>query len=983
MRVFLYDVSMSALSEQQRYDRRVCLHTVDTEGKNKTIILSNVNTFPIFLSFKIDEIFDKTMKDYDNTKLAKAITQILNNDNKNIFSTTFECEVVNMTPLVGFTNNRQDRVLRVYFDKISSKHKAVEYIDHHLKDVLTLRQIHHKVNDVNIFLHLTGLRLCNWIDVADAKHEKPGTYSVSQMAHLRDVKDDLPPPPLRCMTIRCYAHSSTSTRFADYAPSYKIDKDYIRCIVVSDGKGNTTSFTCDSYDDEAKTIKKFLQHVEAVDPHVLQQHTDLHNDLEYLVERMIHHDINNDNHLSRFPYESPRCVRFVPENSTKEVLFNIEHTGRMRLDCFTVLQKFYVSPPMDGQRLADCLDHPKILKNKEPYKHVDFDRGVSSKDSLPKVVEHCTIEVKLIDDIINFNLFLTNHMSLVTNTDTPLYRICEGGQQVRVKNVFHRFYFAENIYVNHWMFHKNFVVLRRKRQDTDLVDPEWLENPDISTINPRKKKTTIDTVKPKNNNKRKLVTVASLLGVTSAQDIKKQKKEEKLAKDKLKKDKNKRFGGGFVVPPVPGMYVDPTETIATLDFGSLYPSIIESDRICYMSVCYDEKWLNDTRATKRTIPLDDDTCSVFITHYDGVPIRTITDRIISVIVQNRKRVRKQMKGVTDKSTLDVLNATQLSMKVLQNGSYGFLGSSTSGMLCIALSAAVTAIGAWMNKTARHYVIKEHNAFVVYGDTDSIMIMVPVDNDKFKTVDEIHAEQYRKFNLIADYLTTNVFKPPNVFEFECTKFYFLMTSKKKTYGAIEKPPTDKGWNDSGHFLSKGFSYKKRDRCAKTQVAGDTLLRSILKPDASLPSIIQKGIEIVDNYFELQPCSSALDDFIVSTNLAHVYKSDENVIALNLAKLYADVDGVAPKPGRRLRYVVIHDEAKHKVCDRAIPPSMFTSKHKLDHVFYYNMLMKSMKQLLEHHMEVYNAMLERSEYHQKRLINQLKGNVEITRLLKRIK
>ena len=132
-----------------------------------------------------------------------------------------------------------------------------------------------------------------------------------------------------------------------------------------------------------------------------------------------------------------------------------------------------------------------------------------------------------------------------------------------------------------------------------------------------------------------------------------------------------------------------------------------------MRICYNRKWLDDPRATKQYIPLDDTTCVVLISHYDNIPVQTITDKLVSSVMKNRKEVRTKMKSVSDPFILQSLDAQQLCCKVLQNAFYGACGSDTFAIPCTAVAASVCVIGQWMNKTVR-YTALLNGCICVYG-----------------------------------------------------------------------------------------------------------------------------------------------------------------------------------------------------------------------------------------------------------------------------
>ena len=51
-----------------------------------------------------------------------------------------------------------------------------------------------------------------------------------------------------------------------------------------------------------------------------------------------------------------------------------------------------------------------------------------------------------------------------------------------------------------------------------------------------------------------------------------------------------QYTGAFVLPPTRGIYQEP---IATLDFASLYPSIIRGDNLSYETIVYDPSQLDE------------------------------------------------------------------------------------------------------------------------------------------------------------------------------------------------------------------------------------------------------------------------------------------------------------------------------------------------------------------------------------------------------
>merc|ERR1712176_833797 len=104
-------------------------------------------------------------------------------------------------------------------------------------------------------------------------------------------------------------------------------------------------------------------------------------------------------------------------------------------------------------------------------------------------------------------------------------------------------------------------------------------------------------------------------------------------------------------------------------------------------------------------------------------------QILEELLAARKRAKKAMGEAEDPLTKSVLNGRQLALKVSANSVYGFTGATTGNLPCLEISSSVTAFGRTMidhtkNLVEAKYTIENgyaHNAQVIYGDTDSVMV----------------------------------------------------------------------------------------------------------------------------------------------------------------------------------------------------------------------------------------------------------------------
>jgi DNA polymerase delta subunit 1 len=111
--------------------------------------------------------------------------------------------------------------------------------------------------------------------------------------------------------------------------------------------------------------------------------------------------------------------------------------------------------------------------------------------------------------------------------------------------------------------------------------------------------------------------------------------------------------------------------------------------------------------------------------------------------------------------------------------YGFTGATVGKLPCLAISTSVTAYGRQMieltkQEVEKEYCIKngyEHDARVIYGDTDSVMV-------KFGCPDLPTA---MRLGAEAAELVSTKFKKPIKLEFEKVYYPYLLISKKRYAG----------------------------------------------------------------------------------------------------------------------------------------------------------------------------------------------------------
>jgi DNA polymerase delta subunit 1 len=199
-------------------------------------------------------------------------------------------------------------------------------------------------------------------------------------------------------------------------------------------------------------------------------------------------------------------------------------------------------------------------------------------------------------------------------------------------------------------------------------------------------------------------------------------RNEKLLVPTLRKSGNQGndvgYEGATVLDPIKSYYQVP---IATLDFASLYPSIMQAYNLCYSTLVNPGDVANlDPEIYKKS-----DNGHVFV---HSTVKKGILPTILEEILAARKRAKKDMKNATTEFERTVQNGRQLALKVSANSVYGFTGATVGQLPCLPIASSTTSYGRFLLEKTKEYVEQnytkangyEHDAVVIYGDTDSVM-----------------------------------------------------------------------------------------------------------------------------------------------------------------------------------------------------------------------------------------------------------------------
>ncbi|EON64116.1 DNA polymerase delta subunit 1 [Coniosporium apollinis CBS 100218] len=406
--------------------------------------------------------------------------------------------------------------------------------------------------------------------------------------------------------------------------------------------------------------------------------------------------------------------------------------------------------------------------------------------------------------------------------------------------------------------------------------------------------------------------------------------EQQLVIPNLRTDSSEeQYEGATVIEPSRGYYDVP---IATLDFASLYPSIIQAHNLCYTTL------LNKTAVDKLGLKKDED----YIVTPNGDMFCTakvrkgLLSQILEELLGARKRAKRELAVETDPFKKAVLNGRQLALKISANSVYGITGATVGKLPCLAIASSTTSYGRQMIELTKGEVEKKytivngysHDAQVIYGDTDSVMVKFgPSELEKAM---ELGREA-------AQYVSSKFIKPIKL-EFEKVYFPYLLINKKRYAGLYWTNP-----NKWDKMDSKGIETVRRDNCRLVQTVIETSLRMLL---------IDRDVNGAQEFVK-ETISDLLQNKVDMSNLVitkALAKSDyaAKQAHVELAERMKKRDaGSAPGLGDRVAYVIVKNAAGSKNYEKSEDPLYVLENNLPIDTKYYldNQLAKPLERIFE--------------------------------------
>uniref|UniRef100_A0A1B0A7J0 DNA polymerase zeta catalytic subunit n=1 Tax=Glossina pallidipes TaxID=7398 RepID=A0A1B0A7J0_GLOPL len=361
----------------------------------------------------------------------------------------------------------------------------------------------------------------------------------------------------------------------------------------------------------------------------------------------------------------------------------------------------------------------------------------------------------------------------------------------------------------------------------------------------------------------------------------------------------------LIMEPLSRFYADP---LIVLDFQSLYPSVIIAYNYCF-STClgrvehvgqslpfeFGASQLRVSPSMLRKL-LDRDLITISpcgVVFVKSSVREGILPRMLTEILDTRQMVKQSMKLYKTSSALQrVLHSRQLGLKLMANVTYGYTAANFSGrMPAVEVGDSVVAKGREALERAIKMVEtnEKWNVKVVYGDTDSMFVLVPGRNRE---------EAFRIGTEIAEAVTQ---ANPHPVKLKLEKVYqpCILQTKKRYVGYMYETVEQK----EPVYEAKGIETVRRDGCPIVAKMLEKVLR-ILFETADVSQVKQY---VCRQFTKLLSGRANLQDLIFAKEFRGLkgYKPTACVPALEMTRKWIQTDPRRiPRRGERVPFIIIN-------------------------------------------------------------------------------
>ncbi|KRZ37588.1 DNA polymerase zeta catalytic subunit, partial [Trichinella pseudospiralis] len=359
--------------------------------------------------------------------------------------------------------------------------------------------------------------------------------------------------------------------------------------------------------------------------------------------------------------------------------------------------------------------------------------------------------------------------------------------------------------------------------------------------------------------------------------------------------------------PESQFYRDP---VVVLDFQSLYPSICIAYNYCYSTCLGKVKKLRKADLITfgcSTLSIPSSLLAKLRPHVNVSPAgvafvnsdlrRGILPQMLEEILSTRVMVKRCMQQYSkNKPLVKILDSRQLGLKLIANVTYGYTSANFSGrMPCVEVADSIMSKGRETLENAIRFVNRNEkwNAHVVYGDTDSLFVLLRgISKEKAFAVGAEIAASITEMNPY-----------PVKLKFEKVYYPCILQTKKRyvgySYQSVDQMvPT---------FDAKGIETVRRDTCPAVSKILEKSLRILFETN----DISNVRNYVCEQFQKILSGSVPLMDFIFAKEYRGkaYYRQNASVPSLHIAKRRMIRDHRAePRIRERVRYLIVCGEPK---------------------------------------------------------------------------
>ncbi len=681
-----------------------------------------------------------------------------------------DAEFVYMSPFIGFTNRRQDRLIKLHLASLSDVAPVVKTLKEDPQSKFVL--FHDDMDPVNQFLQQKKIALQEWLVLDRVRYHTASRQTHCNLegwCNMKDIQktseDHGIPVILKCfLRLKAVSRDGVVTEQYSFRPDDKLPFDRIVSIGVSFLWSDVTTGVpvCEKlytiipnesfppgpaqhYETEGRMLEAFQSDFVSFDPDDLFFYPDEFHPLSYYCTRAQESKVATQ--LDRFKDVHMRS--FHPVNASVPTvtldtrnLFNMENCVQKKVfisvesyDLITVsCHPDFRKGPKDakGKKLPAVYKHELITDKPNAL----FHRGIEGRRRL---LEMTMQDLRLMYLLERDTSMRIEYSNISAASDTNLTAVVCRGEQIRVYNLLTRVCGEQGMYLNKAKLSQKPLKFRISERKPTLCDPPELE---INTTLRQKCITELERKLALRDSK-SMIRKKKKKPIESPSLPRASDDEKKEAAPEAEEDEAE---GGNVMHPSCAYWGD--ERIFVFDFKSLYPSIMMGYNISYENIVFDPEYMDLPGVNYMYVAVNKYETIALVNMPGVIP------KMLRMLVDKRDAIKKVMKKEKDDFKKNILDFAQNSMKVLCNATYGFCGAEKGGMLAVkAVCLSVCSIGRFLQKFCANYIGTKYGVPTIYGDTDSIFVKLIIElGDTIEMVCEKMGKRYEMDQFLGEPFT---------------------------------------------------------------------------------------------------------------------------------------------------------------------------------------------------------------------------------------